>query len=134
MSGRVFILIGSLAASISVLAGAFGAHSLAEVLDTRAGVYDTAARYHMYHSLAIILVGLLYRRHRGRMLWIAGWLFVAGVLLFSGSLYILAISGVTSWGAIAPVGGAMFVLAWVMVGVSVWRAPHATRSAISNSS
>ncbi|MDX1739701.1 MAG: DUF423 domain-containing protein [Rhodothermales bacterium] len=121
MSGRVFILIGSVAASISVLAGAFGAHGLADVLGDRADVYETGARYHMYHSLAIILVGLIYRRYRSRAVWVAGWLFLIGLVLFSGSLYVLAISGVAWWGAITPVGGVLFVLAWILLGIGVWR-------------
>jgi uncharacterized membrane protein YgdD (TMEM256/DUF423 family) len=122
MSGRVFILIGSIAASISVLAGAFGAHGLADVLGDRADVYETAARYHMYHALAIILVGILFRRYRSRAVMMAGWLFLAGVLVFSGSLYVLAISGVAAWGAITPFGGVLFVLAWILLGTGVWRA------------
>lgn len=124
MSGRVFILIGSLAASISVLAGAFGAHGLAEVLGDRAQVYETAARYHMYHALAIVFVGLLHRWYAGRALRAAGWLFLAGVLVFSGSLYALSITGYTGWGAITPIGGVFFVVAWVLLGVGVWRAPR----------
>lgn len=124
MSGRVFILIGSLAASISVLAGAFGAHGLADVLGDRSGVYETAVRYHMYHALAIILVGLLYRRYGGKTLWTAGWMFLAGVVVFSGSLYALSITGLTRWGVVTPFGGVLFLIAWVLLGIGTWRAPR----------
>ncbi|NNE47040.1 MAG: DUF423 domain-containing protein [Rhodothermales bacterium] len=123
MSGRVFILIGSIAASISVLAGAFGAHALSDVLGERADVYETAARYHMYHALALVLVGLLVRRYESKMIRNAGWLFLAGIIVFSGSLYTLAITNDGLWGAVTPVGGVLFVAAWLMMGVGVWKAP-----------
>ncbi len=121
MPGRVFLLIGSLAATISVLAGAFGAHGLSDVLGSRAGVYETAARYHMYHALAIVLVGLLLNSDERASLRFAGWSFLAGILVFSGSLYGLAITGTTWLGAAAPVGGIAFAIGWILMGVGVWR-------------
>ena len=124
MSGRFYILIGSLAASISVLAGAFGAHGLSEVLGERVDVYETAARYQMYHSLGIILVGILARRDEVRAVKVAGWLFLAGIVFFSGSLYLLSITGVGMWGAVAPVGGLLFVAGWAAMGLGVWKAPR----------
>lgn len=124
MSGRLFILIGSLAASISVLAGAFGAHGLSEVLADRAGVYETAARYQMYHSLGIILVGLLVRHYESKAVVAAGWMFLVGILVFSGSLYTLALTGAGMWGAITPVGGVMFVAGWLLAGIGVWKSPR----------
>ncbi len=124
MSGRFYILIGSLAASISVLAGAFGAHGLSEIVGARSDVFETAARYHMYHSLGIVLVGILLRRYESRALKTAGWVFLAGIVLFSGSLYLLSVTGAAAWGAVAPVGGVLFVSGWVLVGIGVWRSPR----------
>ncbi|MDX1430712.1 MAG: DUF423 domain-containing protein [Rhodothermales bacterium] len=128
MSGRVFTLIGSLAASISVLAGAFGAHALADSLGDRADVYETAVRYQMYHAVALVLVGLLKRRIESVMLVAAGWCFVGGIALFSGSLYGLVILDLPVLGALAPVGGFGFVAGWVLLGIGVWRERRPTNN------
>lgn len=124
MSGRVFILIGSLAASISVLAGAFGAHWLAETLGDRADVYETAVRYQMYHAIAMLLVGLLIRRYPLRPLRLAGWAFFAGIVLFSGSLFTLVLANTPGLGAVAPIGGLSFMAGWLLLGWGVWNAPR----------
>ncbi|MDX1430584.1 MAG: DUF423 domain-containing protein, partial [Rhodothermales bacterium] len=126
MSGRVFTLIGSLAASISVLAGAFGAHALADSLGDRADVYETAVRYQMYHAVALVLVGLLRSRIESGILAAAGWCFVGGIVLFSGSLYALVILDLPVLGALAPVGGLGFVAGWLLFGAGVWHARRPT--------
>ena len=111
---RHFIPLAALSAFISVAAGAFGAHSLAGVLPPdRLAVFETAARYQMYHALALLLVGWLAAQTPSRALRVAGWLFVAGTLLFSGSLYALTLSGVGWLGAITPLGGLGFLGGWL---------------------
>lgn len=110
---RLFLVLGALSALLSVAAGAFGAHALrarlsADLLD----VFETAARYQMYHALALLAVGLALPRYASP--WLAGsaWLFLAGTLLFSGSLYLLALTGTRWLGAITPLGGLAFLLGW----------------------
>lgn len=84
-------------------------------------VFETAARYQMYHGLALILVGVLWERWPTRALGAAAWLFLAGIVLFSGSLYALVLSGVRGLGAITPLGGVCFLAGWVVVAVGVRR-------------
>lgn len=113
--------MGAVNAAISVGAGAFAAHGLRERLDARAlEVFETGARYHMYHAFAIILAGLVAGAgHRGAQT--AGWIFQIGILLFSGSLYALAITGTKGLGAITPVGGVAFLTGWLWLAWSAWR-------------
>jgi len=83
--------------------------------------FQTAARFQMYHALALVLTGLLVDRWPSRMLVAAGWLFTAGVVLFSGSLYILALTGIGVFGAVAPVGGAVLLGGWALLILSVFK-------------
>lgn len=110
---RTFLLLGAVAAFLGVTLGAFGAHGLrgrlsAEMLQ----VFQTGVQYQMYHALALILVSAIMGRMSGWLIQTAGWAFVAGILLFSGSLYVLAISGVTVLGAVTPLGGLAFLVGW----------------------
>ena len=119
---RVFTLCGALSAFVAVAAGAFGAHALR----TRLGsdlltVFETAARYQMYHALALIAVGWALTRWATPPLRVAGWLFVAGTILFSGSLYLLALTGARGLGAITPLGGLCFLTGWLLVAIGAWR-------------
>lgn len=119
---RSFIPIAALSAFVSVAAGAFGAHSLSGVLSPdRLDVFETAARYQMYHALALLVVGWLADRTPSRALHVAGWLFVAGTLLFSGSLYLLTLSGVRWLGAVTPLGGLGFLGGWLALAWGCWR-------------
>ena len=118
-----FIAFGALAMALAVAAGAFGAHGLRgrltpEMLD----VYQTAVQYQVYHALGLVLVGLALHAGLGNgLVRAAGWLMLAGIVLFSGSLYALSLSGVRVLGAITPFGGLAFILAWVLMAVGVWR-------------
>jgi uncharacterized membrane protein YgdD (TMEM256/DUF423 family) len=116
-----WIAIGALNAALASAAGAFAAHSLRDRLDTRAlEVFQTGARYHMYHALALIAAGVVASSAvRGAQ--IAGWLFQAGIVLFSGSLYVLALTGVTGLGAITPLGGVAFLTGWLWLAWAAWR-------------
>ena len=110
---RTFLLFGAVAAFLAVTLGAFGAHGLRGRLSPEMlAVFETGVRYHMYHALALILVGLIMGRMGGWLIQTAGWCFVAGIVLFSGSLYALALSGVTVLGVVTPIGGLVFLIGW----------------------
>jgi uncharacterized membrane protein YgdD (TMEM256/DUF423 family) len=116
---RTFLLIGAVLGFLAVAAGAFGAHALRSRLSPdMLAVFETAARYQMYHALALLIVASAIG-HVGsaRLLVLAGWCFVAGVLLFSGSLYALALTGTGMFGAITPIGGAAFLAGWACLAI-----------------
>ncbi|GIQ69899.1 DUF423 domain-containing protein [Xylanibacillus composti] len=111
----------SMLAMLAVALGAFGAHALEDrVSPERMGTYETAVQYQFYHAIALFLTGLAARGQKpsSPLVW-AGRLFVAGIALFSGSLYILVATGVTWLGAITPLGGVSFILGWILLGLSV---------------
>jgi uncharacterized membrane protein YgdD (TMEM256/DUF423 family) len=111
---RLFFGLGALSALVSVAAGAFGAHALrARLAPEYLAVFETAARYQMYHALGLLAVAWAITRWPGAFLVWAGWLFVAGTVLFSGSLYILALTETRWWGAVTPLGGAAFLVGWL---------------------
>ena len=113
---RYWIGLGAVFGLLSVVAGALGVHALRDVLDPGAlNTLQTATRFQMYHALALVLTGLLVDRWPSRMLVAAGLLFTAGVVLFSGSLYILALTGIGVFGAVAPVGGASLIAGWSLL-------------------
>lgn len=114
MSGATWLRLGAILGGLAVAGGAFAAHGLEKQLDERGlALFETAARYQMYHALALVAVGLLAGAGRsGRASDVAGWCFLLGVLLFSGSLYALALSGVRGLGAITPIGGVLFLVGW----------------------
>jgi len=119
---RFWLLMGSVSAFVSVAAGAFGAHALKASLDAAAlAVWETAARYQMVHALALVAVALGARTIRTRALDVAGALFLVGTLLFSGSLYALALSGVRGLGMITPIGGLAFLAGWASLGWAALR-------------
>ena len=116
---RTFLLAGAVAGFIGVAFGAFGAHGLRGGLSPEMlAVFETGVRYHMYHALALLLTAALAGRFDGRSIVAAGWLFVAGIVLFSGSLYVLAVTGVTTFGAITPIGGVAFLAGWLCLAVA----------------
>lgn len=119
----LFAFLGALFAAMSVAAGAFGAHALKAILDPpMLAVYETAARYQMYHALGLFVVAWLWRETRNSLAIKAGWLFCAGILLFSGSLYIVALAGIKWMGALTPLGGASFIAGWICIAWTAWRA------------
>jgi uncharacterized membrane protein YgdD (TMEM256/DUF423 family) len=120
MSGPSWIKIGAIVGGLGVMAGAFGAHLLKSQLSSRGmEVFEIAARYQMYHVPAIIAVGLLALHGRnGKALTMAGWLFLVGTLLFSGSLYVLAVTGITMMGMIAPIGGVAQIIGWFALAIA----------------
>lgn len=121
---KTFLLIGSLNALLGVGFGAFGAHGLkGRLTPEMLAAYQTGVQYHLYHALGLLLIGLI-ALHIPSSVWIkwAGWLVLAGIVLFSGSLYLLSLSGVRWLGAITPLGGAAFIVGWALCAVGVWRA------------
>jgi uncharacterized membrane protein YgdD (TMEM256/DUF423 family) len=120
---RLFFSIGALSAFLSVAAGAFGAHALrARLSPEYLAVFETAARYQMYHALGLLAVAWAVGRWPGALPQWAGWLFLAGTVLFSGSLYALALTGVRWLGAITPLGGIAFLVGWLCLFLSARRA------------
>ena len=110
---RLFFVLGSLSGLLGVAAGAFGAHGLKQRLaPDMLAVWETAARYQLIHALALLAVGWALTRWPGPATTAAGWFFVAGTLIFSGSLYLLSLSGVRWLGAITPIGGVAFLAGW----------------------
>ncbi len=119
---KLWIGTGAVLGLLGVLAGAAGTHVLKGSLDADAlGTFETAVRFQMYHAFALLFTGLLADRRPSRWTDAAGWLFVLGVLVFSGSLYGLALSGIGVLGAIAPIGGLSLILAWAALAIAVLR-------------
>ncbi len=119
---RVWIGIGAVLGLLGVVAGAAGTHALRGSLEPGdLDTFETAVRFQMYHAFALLATGLIADRWRSRWTDAAGWLFVLGVLVFSGSLYGLALSGIGVLGAIAPVGGLSLILAWAALAIAVLR-------------
>jgi uncharacterized membrane protein YgdD (TMEM256/DUF423 family) len=116
---RLFFVLGAASAFVSVAAGAFGAHALRGRLSPDLlAVFETAARYQMYHALALIAAAWAVVRWPGPLSEWAGWLFLGGTILFSGSLYALALSSVRWLGAITPLGGIAFLAGWICLALS----------------
>jgi len=121
---KLFLAAGGLAALAAVALGAFGAHALKSRLSAEMlSVWHTGVEYHIYHALGLLAVGLLAQQLPGSALlkW-SGWAMLAGIVLFSGSLYALALSGERWLGAITPLGGVAFLVAWALVVAAVLRA------------
>lgn len=123
MTSRAAVALAAALLFAAVALGAFGAHALrARLAPDALAVWQTAVQYHFWHALGLLAVGvLLVHRPNAKALAIAGWLLVAGVVLFSGSLYALALTGSKALGAIAPFGGAAFLAAWAALGWAAWR-------------
>ncbi len=121
---RLFLLLGAVYGLLGVAFGAFGAHALrARLTPEMLAVYHTGVEYQFYHAFALLAVGVLCLVRPAPGLGVAGWCFAAGVLLFSGSLYLLALSGTRWLGAITPIGGILFLVGWVAMITGVLRAP-----------
>jgi uncharacterized membrane protein YgdD (TMEM256/DUF423 family) len=121
-SQKWLMMIGALMGFISVAMGAFGAHALKQRLGQEMlSVFEVGARYQMYHALAICLAVWVSTLAPGFLAPLSGWLFVAGSLIFSGSLYLLAMTDIRFFGAITPVGGLILLIGWLCLGVASWK-------------
>ncbi|MCU0634237.1 MAG: DUF423 domain-containing protein [Gemmatimonadaceae bacterium] len=122
---RLFLTLGALSGAIGVAAGAFGAHALRARLEPRLlEVFETAARYQMYHALALLAVAWVAAQAPGRLVSVSGWGFVLGTVLFSGSLYAMVFTGVRALGAITPLGGVAFIAGWVALALAARGLPR----------
>lgn len=122
MTARLALVAASLLMALAVALGAFGAHALkARVAPEMLAIWQTGVTYHAWHALALLLLGLLMLHAPGSAaLRYAAWLFVAGVVLFSGSLYLLALGAPRWMGAITPFGGVAFIAGWILCAVAAW--------------
>ncbi|XZE54912.1 DUF423 domain-containing protein [Planctomycetaceae bacterium SH139] len=128
MNVRLWILLAGLSGAVGVLVGAFGAHGLedylqdrqldAETVERRIGQFETAVRYHLVHAVALLGLAALAPQLRPRRVQVVGWLFIAGLLLFSGSLYLLVALNQPKLGAITPLGGGSWIVAWSLLAFS----------------
>lgn len=118
---KIFLILGGSFAGLAVALGAFGAHALKSVLEAtnRMATFETGVKYQFYHALALLVLGLLMQKFDHRMFTWAGYSFVAGIILFSGSLYILSLSGVAKWGAVTPLGGIAFIIGWITLIIGI---------------
>lgn len=119
---KIFVLIGSLSAFLGVALGAFGAHGLkTRVTPEMLIVWQTGVQYHLVHALGLVLIGILCQLlPDASLIRSAGWLLLAGSVLFSGSLYIMVLSDVRALGMITPLGGIAFLIGWLMLAIAVW--------------
>lgn len=122
-SARLFLTCAALAGALAVMLGAFGAHALkARLTPDMLAIYQTAVQYHFWHALALGLIGLLALHLPASVaLRAAGWLMVTGLVVFSGSLYALALTGIRLLGAVTPFGGLAFIAGWLTLAWAVWR-------------
>ncbi|SFS56161.1 Uncharacterized membrane protein YgdD, TMEM256/DUF423 family [Paenibacillus sp. 453mf] len=118
---QMLIVLGSILMVIAVAMGAFGAHALKSKFEEgKQKVYETAVQYHLIHALAIIVAGILAGQYpEAGLLVTAGWFMAVGIILFSGSLYILSLKKIRFLGPITPLGGISFIIAWILVAIGV---------------
>jgi uncharacterized membrane protein YgdD (TMEM256/DUF423 family) len=118
--GRLFIFLGSINLFLSVALGAFGAHGLrGRITEGMLAVYQTGVHYHMVHGLGLLIIGLLAERmEKQKLISWAGWLLQIGIILFSFSLYALAVTGISKLGIITPFGGVAFLSGWILVAIA----------------
>jgi uncharacterized membrane protein YgdD (TMEM256/DUF423 family) len=125
---KVYLVIGTILAGLSVVLGAFGAHGLKQIVPPETvATYQTGVQYQIYHAFALILVGILYERFPNNFVNYAGMFFIAGIVLFSGSLYLLASLkamnkvGLSGVGIITPIGGLLFITGWILLLIGIVR-------------
>lgn len=118
---KILLISGAVLGAVGVGLGAFGAHALRPMLEAsqRLDTYETAVKYQFYHAFALLVTGLLAYRIESRLLTYAGYSFIGGTLIFSGSLYILCLSGIRWLGAITPIGGVLMIAGWVLMAWAV---------------
>ncbi|MDG1772972.1 MAG: DUF423 domain-containing protein [Oceanicoccus sp.] len=120
---KTLLIIAAISGLLAVAIGAFGAHGLkGRVTTDLMAVYQTGVQYHFYHTLALLLVGILMLQFpEVSLLTWTGWLFIAGIIIFSGSLYVMALTGIKWLGAITPIGGVAFIAGWLTMAIAVYK-------------
>jgi uncharacterized membrane protein YgdD (TMEM256/DUF423 family) len=120
---KFFLIAGAVGMTLAVAFGAFGAHGLKSKLTKEMlAFFETGVQYHFYHAIGLLIIGLIahYLPDSSMLEW-SGWLMIFGILIFSGSLYILSISGIRWMGAITPIGGLCFIASWLFIALAVWK-------------
>lgn len=113
---KVFIILGAILGFLGVAVGAFGAHALKEKLAINfLNIFEVGVRYQMYHALLLILIAFIYSNFPNSYVYASGWLVFAGVIIFSGTLYILALTATPAWGAVTPIGGLLLLAGWLLL-------------------
>lgn len=118
---KLFVSLGAINAFLAVALGAFGAHALKSRLSAEMlSIFETGVQYHFYHALGLLAIGLI-ATHLPDSIWLkrSGWLMFLGIIIFSGSLYILSITGMRWLGAITPIGGLCFLASWILLAIAV---------------
>ena len=120
---KIFVIIGSLSAFLGVALGAFGAHGLRDKVDSdMLAVWQTGVHYHLIHALGLLLIGIFcHLLPNAPLVKTAGWLILCGTVLFSGSLYVMVLSGIRMLGMITPMGGIAFLAGWVLLALAAWK-------------
>ena len=120
---RIFLAIASMLGGISVVFGAFASHALKDRLSANSlSIWETGTKYQMYHALALMLVAILLSRFPDSILFaVAGYAFIIGTFVFSGSLYALTLTGIKWLGAITPIGGMAYIIGWLCLALGSWR-------------
>lgn len=119
---KLFASLGAIFAALGVVLGAFAAHALKNKIQPEAlSIFEVGVRYQMYHALGLLALALFYTQFPNPLLTVAGFSSAAGILLFSGSLYLIALTGIKTFGAITPVGGLFFILSWILLFVAIWQ-------------
>ena len=122
-TAKLFLSLGSISGALAVMIGAFGAHGLKDKLsEEMLAIYKTGVEYHFYHTFALLVIGLVAMHVKSPLLTASGWSMAAGIVIFSGSLYALSISGVRVLGAITPIGGLCFIAGWVLLVAAIIKA------------
>ena len=118
---KIFLMIGATLGALAVVLGAFGAHALNSLLEKsgRIETYDTAVKYHFFHVIALLIVGILMFYFTNKWLIYSGWAFVVGIVVFSGSLYALCLTGWTKLGMITPLGGLALIAGWLFMLIAI---------------
>jgi uncharacterized membrane protein YgdD (TMEM256/DUF423 family) len=120
MKNKNILLAGSVFTTLAVLLGAFGAHALKKILSPdMLAIYQTAVQYQFYHALGLLAVGIIGLHYPSKWIRLAGIFLIAGIIVFSGSLYVLSLSGIKAFGAITPIGGISFVIGWIFLAVGI---------------
>jgi len=118
---KIFLITGALLGALSVIVGAFGAHALKDLLQSsgRIETFETAVKYQFYHALALILLGIIMFQLKHQLFNYAGYSFMLGVIIFSGSLFVLCLTGITKFGMITPIGGLILIVGWVFFALGI---------------
>lgn len=122
MKNQTNLVAGAIFMALAVLLGAFGAHALKKILSAdMLAIYHTAVQYQFYHALGLLAVGIIGLHYPSKWVRWSGIFLMAGIVLFSGSLYVLSLSEIKTFGAITPIGGTAFVIGWICLSIAIWK-------------